>query len=53
MTEHLPSPRTYTEPTWGGMSWVIVERNEEGEVTAEYGYPTESAAWDAYRAVTS
>ena len=51
MTEHNDAP-TYTEPVWGGLSWIIEERNEDGEVTAEFGYPTESAALAAYRALT-
>jgi hypothetical protein len=51
MTEHTDI-HTYTEPVWGGLSWIIEERNADDEVTAEYGYPTESAALAAYRALT-
>jgi hypothetical protein len=53
MNEHMPNLRAYVEPTWNGFAWVVEEHNEEGEVAAIYGYPTESAAWAAYRMLTA
>jgi hypothetical protein len=53
VTPHNETPRVYTEPAWADYHWVIEERDPAtGDVTAEYGYPTESAAGDAYNMLT-
>lgn len=52
MSEHIETPRSYTKPEWNGLMWSIEERDGDGEVTAEFGYPTEAAARTAYKALT-
>lgn len=53
MTAHNEMPRYYLEPALMGAFWVVQEIDPvTEEVVAEYGYPTEDAAWGAYAALT-
>lgn len=45
----IDNPHTYTEPALVGDWWVISMIDDMTGATAEIGYRSESAAWEAFR----